>query len=187
MSTVHNKGFDPSVIADYRQKMEATGTPFLWVDEQENTDEHVHFYFIGKHEGKEVIYDTVLYTLRLQHESELFEIAEHKAAQHFPDYKKITYQEDENGNLQTLDDLEEEIGLFMAEVMMEMEEEGEVKVQEHVDIDTHLDFGIGLDVGLHVDVVDERVISKFIQEFNSDTLKLDPQSYSFQTQSQEAR
>ncbi len=50
-----------------------------------------------------MIYDAVMYTLRLQHESELFEIAEHRAARHFPQYKKIAYKEDENGNLETLD------------------------------------------------------------------------------------
>lgn len=182
-----NKGFDLRVIDEYRSRIKAGSHPFLLSDQDENTEEHVHFYFIGKFEGQEVIYDAVLYTLRLQHESELFEIAEHKAAQHFPEYKKITYQEDENGNLQTLDNLEEEIGLFMAEVMLEMEEEGDVKVQEHVDIDAHLDFGIGLDVGLHVDEITPAVIEKFIREFNEDTLVLDPGFYSFQTHSEEAQ
>lgn len=182
-----NKGFDPRIIEEYRSKIKAGSNSFLITDEDENTDEHAHFYFIGKYEGKEVIYDAVVYTLRLQHESELFEIAEHKAAQHFPEYKKITYQEDENGNLQTLDNLEEEIGLFMAEVILEMEEEGEVKVQEHVDVDDHLDFGIGLDVGLHVPEVTPGVIEKFIREFNAGSLVLDPGLYSFQTQSQEAQ
>jgi hypothetical protein len=181
-----NKGFNQEVLEEYRQRMAAAGQPFIWVDEEENTEEHVHIYFIGKYEGHDVVYDAVIYTLRLQHESELFEIAEHRAAKHFPDYRKITYQEDENGNLRTLDSLEEEIGLFMAEVIMEMEEEGQVKVREHADIDPHLDFGIGLDVGLHVDAITPRVIAKFINDFNAGTLQLDPASYSFQTQSQEA-
>ena len=48
-------------------------------EEDEHNDEYTHFYFIGLYEGREVIYDTVMYTLRLQHESELFEIAEHRA------------------------------------------------------------------------------------------------------------
>jgi hypothetical protein len=181
-----NKGFDARTIADYRSRMKEAGESFLLANADENTEEHVHFFFVGNYEGKEVIYDAVLYTLRLQHESELFEIAEHKAAQHFPEYKKITYREDENGNLQTLDNLEEEIGLFMAEVIMEMEEEGTVKVQEHVDMDTHLDFGIGLDVGLHMEEINPKVIERFIKEFNSDAIVLDPSWYSFQTQSQEA-
>src|SRR5690606_28074787 len=132
-----------------------------------------------------VIYDAVMYTLRMQHESELFEIAEHRAAQHFPDYKKITYEEDENGNLETLDDVEEKIGLFMAEVIMELEEDGQVKVKEHVDQDKNVDFGIALDIGLHVEKITPAVIEKFIRDFNEDALDLDPTLYTFQTNSAE--
>ena len=113
---------------------------------------------------------------------ELFEIAEQKAANHFPHYKKIQYEEDEDGNLLALDDLEEEIGLYMAEVMMELEEEGEVKVKEHVDLDLQHDCGIGLDVGLHIDKVTSNIIESFIRDFNADKLVLDPGYYSFQTQ-----
>jgi hypothetical protein len=155
---------------------------FLLDDEDESSDEYCHFYFIGLFEGKEVIYDTVMYTLRLQHESELFEIAEHRAAKHFPQYKKIKYDEDENGNLETLDPLEEEIGLFMAEVIVELEEEEAVKVKEHVDLDPHADFGVVLDVGLQLEKIDTKDIEKFIKDFNEDNLRLDDTLYSFQTQ-----
>src|SRR6478735_1298316 len=100
MQALKNRGFEPEVIGDYKRKMKALGLPFLTVDEEENTDESLHFYFVGKDDnGIEVVYDAMIYTLRLQHESEMFEVAEHRAAQHFPDYKKITYEEDENGNL----------------------------------------------------------------------------------------
>jgi len=177
-----NKGTDPNVIEEYKAKIHAVGKLYLPDEEDEGTDEYAHFYFVGVFEGKEVIYDTVLYTLRLQHESELFEIAEHRAAKHFPHYKKIAYEEDENGNLETLDPLQEEIGLFMAEIIMELEEDEAVKVKEHVEIDNKADFGIGLDAGLHVSEVTTAVINKFIQDFNDDTLSLDETLYTFQTQ-----
>src|SRR3712207_7946942 len=48
---------------------------YLLDENDENSDEYAHFYFIGKFEGKDVIYDTAIYTLRLHHESELYEIA----------------------------------------------------------------------------------------------------------------
>jgi len=181
-----NKGYDPETIREYHTKMVALGKSYLLDDEDENTDEYVHFYFIGKFEGKEVIYDTVIYTLRLHHESELFEIAEHRAAKHFPEYKKITYDEDENGNLEALDPLEEEIGLFMAEVILELEEDDAVKVKEHVEIDSNSAFGIALDVGLQVEKITPKFIEKFIKDYNEDNLKLDETLYSFQTQDQEA-
>jgi len=177
-----NKGYNPEVIEEYKARIRATGKVYLPDEEDENSEEYNHFYFIGKYEGKEVIYDAVLYTLRLQHESELYEIAEHRAAKHFPEFKKITYEEDENGNLENLDSLEEEIGLYMAEVIMELEEEETVKVQEHVDLDALVEFGVSLDVGLHVEEITPKIIERFIKDFNEDNLKLDSTLYSFQTQ-----
>jgi hypothetical protein len=163
-------------------KIKTSGKTYLLDEEDEITDEYAHFYFMGMFEGKEALYDAVMYTLRLQHESELFEIAEHRAAKHFPTYKKISYEEDENGNLESLDPLEEEIGLFMAEVIMELEEDEAVKVKEHVDIDINAEIGIGMDIGLHVDKITHKIIEKFIQDYNDDTLTLDDTHYTFQTQ-----
>jgi hypothetical protein len=185
MSTQQNKGYSVEEINLYKSEMQSLGTIFLYDDEDERNEEYAHFFFIGKHEGKEVIMDTVLYTLRFQHESEIFEIAEHKAAQQFPDYKKIAYNEDENGNLAPLDDLEEEIGLFMAEIIMEMEEEGSVRVSEHVTKDIHVDFGVALDVGLHQEEINDKVIERFIHQYNSGTLVLDATLYTFQMKESE--
>jgi len=186
MESEKNKGFDPAIIAEYLGKMKASGSMYLPDEEDENTDEYVHFYFVGKFEGRQVIYDAVIYTLRLHHESELYEIAEHRAARHFPDYKKITYEEDENGNLETLDPLEEEIGLYMAEVILELEEEEAVKVKEHIEVDPNADFGVSLDVGLHVEKITPKTIQQFIKDYNEDNLKLDDTLYTFQTSDQEA-
>jgi hypothetical protein len=179
---IENKGFEPKTIQEYKSKMKSLGKAWLEDEEDEHNDEYRHFYFIGLYEGREVIYDTVMYTLRLQHESELFEIAEHRAAQHFPEYKKITYEEDENGNLAAFDPLEEEIGLFIAEVILELEEEEAVKVKEHVDLDVNTDFGVSLDVGLQREKITDREVEKFIQDFNEDSLDLDENLYSFQTE-----
>jgi hypothetical protein len=179
-----NKGFERAVIEDYAEKMRSSGKNYILSSEDEMTDEMAHFLFIGEHEGNAAIFDTVMYTLRLQHESELFDIAEHRAARQFSDYEKITYDEDENGNLQVLDEREEEIGMFMAEVILELEEEESVKVHEHVEYDLHADFGIGLDVGLHTDQITNEVITRFVEAFNSKKLKLDKTLYSFQTKSE---
>lgn len=188
MNRLINRGYDPEVIHDYKNRMEANGRTYL-VDESDddNNDEYLHFYFIGKNDaGDEVLYDAVMYTLRMQHESEMFEIAEHRAANHFPDYKKIAYEEDENGDLSALNSREEEIGLYMAEVILELEEDEVVKVQEHVDMDSHVDFGIALDIGIHVELITPEVVEKFIHDFNTDSLQLDDTLYSFQTSEEEA-
>jgi hypothetical protein len=184
MSKSENKGFNPEVISEYEEKIKLTKQSFIYDEEEESSDEYSHFYFIGKYEGNPVIYDAVIYTLRLHHESEMFEIAEHRAAQQFPSYKKISYEEDENGDLENLDPLEEEIGLFMAEVILELEEEESVKVKEHIEIDDNVDFGVSMDIGLHVEKITPQVIEKFIKEFNDGSIKLDPTLYSYQTQDQ---
>lgn len=180
-----NQGFDPITIEEYRKKITASGLGYIVDEEDENTEEYVHFYFIGTFEGREVVYDAALYTLRLHHESEMYEIAEHRAAKHFPEYKRISYEEDENGNLEALDPLEEEIGLFMAEVILELEEEESVKVQEHVELDKNAEFGVSLDIGLHREQITSQVIQRFIKDFNEDTLVLDKTFYSFQIQDEE--
>lgn len=181
MENKHQQNF--ALTERLKEKIKAAQGAFIYDSEDELTDEYAHFYFSGNHEGKEVVFDAVLYTLRLQHESEMVEIAEHKAAQHFPEYKKIQYEEDENGNFKSLDDLEEEIGLFMAEIILELEEEGAVKVKEHVDVDVHNSVGVGLDIGLHVEKLTPKIIESFIRDFKAGTLKLDDTLHSFQTQS----
>lgn len=135
---------------------------------------------MGIHDGQEVLFDTILYTLRMQHESELFEIVEEQTLRQFPQYKVSSDEKEEAENTQH--ELEEEIGLYMAEVMLGLEEEGEIKVKEHVDLDLQHEFGIGLDAGLHIDKVTTDLIESFIRDFNADKLELDPGYYSFQTQ-----
>ena len=120
----------------------------------------------------------------MQHESELFEIAEQKAAEHFPDYNSVQDDGDENGSANNPGSLEEEIGLYMAEIMAELEEEGEVKVKEHVELDLQHDCGIGLDVGLNLEKITPKNIERFIEEFNADTLVLDDGLFSFQNHSE---
>src|SRR5690606_31916799 len=180
-----NEGFSPESIEALKQELLASGKPYKIIPSDDNSEEFVNFYFIGIFQGKEVIYDAALYTLRLHHSSEVYELAEHKAAQKFPNFKGISYEEDENGNLKPLTSEEEEIGWFITEIIMEIEEEESVKVQEFVDVDTHHDFGIGVDAALNVDHIDDIVISNFIKEFNEDTLELDDTMYTFQSEEEE--
>ena len=175
-----NLGFDSKEIEKIKAQAKEAGKPYVMVDSEDNSDDYMNFLFVGKFEGKEVVYDVALYTLKIQHASEIYELAEHKAAQKFPEYQAIAYDEDENGDIQPLGDKEEEIGLYMAEVMEELEEEEAVKVQEHVDVEENIDFGVGLDVGLNVEKVDDEVIQKFIKDYTNDTLKLDTTHYAFQ-------
>ncbi len=180
-----NSGFLTETITALKKELRVNGKNFKLVPSEDNTEEFVNFYFIGKYEGQEVIYDAALYTLRLHYNSELYELAEHEAAKKFPEYNGIHYEEDENGNLKPLKSDEEEIGWFMTELIMDFEEEGTVKVQEFVDLDTHHDFGIGLDAALNIETIDEKFIADFIDRFNKDTLKLDDTFYTFESEDED--
>lgn len=180
-----NEGFSPESIEALKNELAASGKSYKIIPSDDNSEEFVHFYFIGMYEGREVIYDAALYTLRLHHSSEVYELAEHEAAKKFPDFKGISYEEDENGNLQPLTAHEEEIGLYITEIIMELEEEEEIKVQEFIDIDTNHEYGIGVDAALNVEEVTKDTIARFVKEFNEDTIQLDDTLYSFQSEDEE--
>ncbi len=180
-----NPGFKASEIEEVKNKIAKEGNKYILVPSEDNNDEYQHFRFLGKYEGEDVVYDAVIYTLRLHHASEVYEIAEHKAAQKFPNFKPIKFEEDENGDLDALDDVAEEIGLYIAEVIDDLEEDEAVKVQEHVDMDSGCEYGIGLDIGLNIDQVNSAIMNKFVNDFNEDTISLDDTLYSFQSDGEE--
>ncbi len=169
-------------LEDIRKLIDRTGKSFVLSAPEDDSDEFVQFYFIGSHKGKETVFDAALYTLRLEHESDIFEIAEARAVKEFPDFSKIIYEEDENGDLKVLDNVQEEVGLFMAEVIQELEETEAVKVQEHIEVDEDCDFGIGLDIGLNLERIDDKAIERFIKSYNAGTIQLDPTLYSFEVE-----
>ncbi|MBX2916176.1 MAG: hypothetical protein KF856_12975 [Cyclobacteriaceae bacterium] len=161
---------DKERIAHIRQKL---GNDLFYIDdEDEPTDECVHFYFLTLHAGQEVICDCVLYTLRLHHESEMHEEAEARAAEKFAQYMK-SKEADAASN-------EEEMGMLMAEILLELEEEEAVKVQEHLELDPDNPVGLGMDAGLHVPAITNEVITRFINDYRAGTLKLDTALYTFQ-------
>ncbi|MDQ3392700.1 MAG: hypothetical protein M3512_01095 [Bacteroidota bacterium] len=176
-----NEGLSPNKINEIKEKIKKGGKPYLIVDNEDNSDEYINFLFIGKYEGKEVVYDAVIYTLRLHHNSEVYEIAEQKAMDRYPIFRKLK-EEDETDDFSALGDLEEEVGLYMAEVIMDLEEEEAVKVQEHIEVDPEIEFGIGLDAGLNAETITDEVIENFVSKYNEGTLKLDKTLYSFEVQ-----
>lgn len=178
---MQNKGFDPQEIALVREQIKHTGYSFIYNDDEIQSEEleFAHVLFVGQHNGKDVIFDAVIYTLQLAHSSKLYEIAEEKAMKQFPSYKPFDYEEDEDGNIIEPTEVNEEVELFKAEIMDELEEEESVKVREEVVLDTDFEYGIGLEASLNVDEITEEVIDEFVKDYTSGNLKLDPTYYSF--------
>ncbi len=124
-----NPGLQPQEIEKIKRKCREAGRSYIINDAEPQGDEFAHFLFVGKHEGKEVIFDSVMYTLRLHHSSLLYEIADEKACEQYPHYRKRR-QEEENAEEEVAgeEEWDEEVELFKAEVMDELEENESVKV-----------------------------------------------------------
>ncbi|WP_435355041.1 hypothetical protein [Emticicia sp. SJ17W-69] len=170
-----NEGFDPIEIAELKKECEQEGQNYVIVEDEDgmnDSGEFAHFQFVGNYEGKEVIYDAVMGTLRLNHSSLVFEEAEIRMKKAYPNYIEI---ERRKPNYK----VDEEMELMLEEIIEELEEEEDFKVSEFVEVETDFEYGIGLDIALNVEEIDNEVITKFVNDFNAGTLKLDPTLYSF--------
>lgn len=185
MSSATNPGYDPQEIRQLQEKCHQSGQSYALNEDEPQGDEFAHFQFVGNHEGREVIFDAVLYTLRLHHSSVLYETAEEKVAEHFPNYKPWDFEENENGELVMPEDLDEEAENFKAEVMEELEETEAVKVKEYVETDEDFDYGIALEACLNVEEVTPEVIENFVREFTTNKLVMDTTLYSFTHEDEE--
>ncbi len=190
MSKYKNIGFDPEEIEALRDECEELELTFVLVDEEEEDDmsdtgEYVRFQFIGKHEGQEVIYDTIMYSLRLHHSSMIYEQATEELRKSYPDYIPVEEREEGQKIKGMTAAQEEEAEQMLAEIMDLLEDEEEIKVKEHLEYDYEFEYGIGLDVALNVEEVSVEVIEKFITDFNANAVKLDPTLYSFQSEEED--
>lgn len=181
-----NPGFDQYEIEKLKAECQEEGRNFIYVeneiDEEDDIDEHAHIQFIGRYENKEVIYDALIYTLRLHHSALVYDLALERLQKQFPGY--LPPDEREPG-ISAGEHSDDEAELILTELIEEIEENEEIKVQEHIEIDPDFEYGIGLEVGLNVDRIDDEIIEDFIQKFNKNDLRLDPSVYSFRAEEDE--
>lgn len=177
-----NPGFNAEEIARLKNELARSGKSFSYVDEEEVSSEMAEFFFIGKYDGKEVVFDCLLGTLRLAYESNLLEMAEARTREKFPDYRGFDNDSEEIVPEAEEAEEPEEVEAYKAFAMYEIEEAGEANVAESVSFDDSFEFGIGLEAYLNVAEISEELIEQFIQDFNAGTLKLDPVRYSFESE-----
>ena len=178
MSTL-NTGFDPEEIAQLKKECAEEGRSFVYVedeleDDEAESDEHAHFQFVGKHEGREVIYDAFLYTLRLHHAAQVYDLALERVRKQIPGY----VPPEERGD----DEEDDENDLLLTELIEEIEENQEIKVSEHLEVELDFEYGIGLEIGLNLEEVTEEDVAGFIEAFNAGKLELDAGLYSFHSE-----
>jgi hypothetical protein len=182
-----NPGFDPEEIAQLKRECKAERLNFVYVtdefeDEEEENNEHAHVQFVGFYKDKEVVYDALIYTLRLHHSTLVYDAALERLKLQMPDY----ISPDERSETDVVDfDKDEEAEILLTEFIEEIEENEEISVREHVEVDDKFDYGIGLEVGLNKTEINEKVINDFIIRYNSGRLQLDPNVYSFSTEDED--
>jgi hypothetical protein len=181
-----NPGFDPEEIAQLKRECKAERLNFVYVtdefeDEEEN-NEHAHVQFVGYYKDKEVVYDALIYTLRLHHSTLVYDEALERLKVQMPGYISPDEREEDDASDPEKD---EEAEILLTEFIEEIEENEEISVREHVEVDDKFDYGVGLEVGLNKTEINEKVINDFIIRFNSGRLQLDTSVYSFSNEDEE--
>jgi len=176
-----NPGFDPEEIAQLKKECKAERLNFIYVadeleDEEEENNEHAHVQFVGYYKEKEVVYDALIYTLRLHHSTLVYDAALERLKKEMPHYVS---QDERTGDEKITEEEDEEAELLLTEFIEEIEENEEITVREHVEIDDQFEYGVGLEVGLNKTEINEKTINDFIIRFNSGRIQLDPTLYSF--------
>lgn len=181
-----NPGFSSEEITQLKKECKAERSTFIYVedefDEDEETNEHAHVQFVGYYKGEEVIYDALIYTLRLHHATLVYDEALKRVQKQFSKYVSPDERTDDDISDPELD---EEAELLLTEFIEEIEENEEIKVSEHVELDLSFEYGIGLEVGLNKTEINDKVIADFIALFNADRVQLDKGVYSFKSEEDE--
>ena len=176
-----NPGFDPEEIAQLKRECKAERLNFVYVtdefeDEEEENNEHAHIQFVGFYKDKEVVYDALIYTLRLHHSTLVYDAALERLKKVMPNYVSLDERPDD---YVCDDEQDEEAELMLTEFIEEIEENEEITVREHIETDETFDYGIGLEVGLNKTEINDKTINDFILRFNAGRIQLDPTLYSF--------
>lgn len=178
-----NPGFLAEEIQKVKEKCQSEGKSFIFIEDDDlpigNDKEMAHIQFIGNYNGREVVYDAMLYTLQLHYSSVIYEEAEREVMNEYPLYVPI---ESRDETYQPNEQMDEEVEMMILEVIEELEETDEIKVSEFIQLDEQFEFGIGIEAALYVPTLEDDVIENFIQNFNNGTFKADETMYSFKNE-----
>lgn len=163
-----NKGLEKSEVERIKSLCKKEGKNFIYNKEEERDDNFAHFFFIGMHEGKEVVYNGFLFSLEMEYISSLYDAAQEVLLERMPN---LTEEDLEVESVEVIEQIED--------IVAELEEEGEVQVQEFVEMDESVEYGIGVNACFNLLEVTDKDIEKFVVEFNEDRIELDPTAYSF--------
>ena len=163
-----NKGLEQSEVARVKKRCEEAGRNFIYNTDEERDENFAHFFFVGQHEGEEVVFNGFMYSLEMEYISTLYDEAQSILIERVPEFKEEDF---ESESAEVLAQIES--------VVAELEDSGEIQVQEFVEVDSSVEYGIGINVCLNLLEITDEDISAFVKGYTEDTLKLDTTSYSF--------
>ncbi|MCS6794557.1 MAG: hypothetical protein NZ516_01205 [Raineya sp.] len=169
------KPFDTTNALSIKKYLQENNLLWAYNPDEKQDEEIAYFFFLGEYKGKEVLFDVALMPLYLHYMAVLEEKADIEAQKVFPDYKGY------ESNLS--EKRWEEIWEFKAEVIAELEAEGELKVQEFIEYDDEdydkADAFVLMTVALNRTAIDKKTIDNFVKSYKAGTLQLDKNLYAF--------
>jgi len=163
-----NKGFDTAEIAKVKEKCRKAGQLFIFNEDEESDENAAHIYFVGKYDGKEVVYDAFIYTLEMEYNLGIYEEAKAIVMEENPKLKEEDFDLLEGKHIERLDEIADELS-----------QDSEFDVQEFLITDDDTDYGISLNACFNWESITKENLEQFIKNFNEGKLELDETFYSF--------
>ena len=164
-----NLGYEKSEITTVKEAIKASGNLFVWNEEEEQDESYAHFFFVGEHKGKEVVFDAFLYTLEMEYATKSFDVAMKLLMQRYPEFADADFEAEEGEHIEQFE-----------LILMEVEEEGLARVKESIDFDEEAGYGVSVNACLNLEEINESAINDFVKKFNAGQLNLDKTEYDFE-------
>jgi hypothetical protein len=159
-------------IEKLRRQCAQAGTLFIYHPDEEQDEEDqqfANFLFVGKDNGREVVFDAYITTLAYEYHMTVLDEAETKYYEKYPQLRDKDFFDLTDAQQEEYDKVVD--GVYASDL---------VKVQEDLvlyeDDEPHM---IGMEIFLNVKKISAKTIEDFVKKFNSDTLELDDRMYSF--------
>ncbi len=177
----HKAYFDANDALSIKKYLKENNLRWVYNPNEDSDEETAYFFFVGKYKEKEVLFDVALMPLYLHYMAVLEEKADEEAQKIFPDYKGYESKLSEKRW--------EEIWEYKAEIIAELESEGEIKVQEFIEYDDEdyqaEDAFVLMTIALNRDKIDKTEIENFVRSYQEGTFQLDSHLYAFSLEEEE--
>jgi len=161
-------GFTAEEIERVKKMSAKNGQPFEVIDLASETKDWCNFRFVGKYQGKEIVFDAFFYTLEMEFFTNVFEDAQKEVVKLYPQYTGADFDLEDGKHIELMDEYAES---FV--------QDSDYEVQEFIQFDEDNDYSVSIDICLNLPEINEQEIARFVEKFNADQLKLDKTYYSF--------